>query len=246
MYKTYQNFDPLAALDANAFIRQGIIPIASLNERNALTAHKGMTIVRSDLNNREERFDGSTWVAHEAGSLIVYPASVSGATIAADGTVVPNAAQSISVNGVFSTKYRHYRIDYWYKSDAANGGWIRLRGNGTDNTSAKYSYRIGVQSGTNSQLTQETQNISFFGIPGAAAEIHFGEIHVYNPAHSGANNLKTLTGNDNGIFNMSQTQYAGALLDADNSAFDGFTYSLSSPGSFLTTAPCAFKVYAYA
>lgn len=96
------------------------------------------------------RYNGSNWVTNEGGMYLIRPTSVAGTgvTVGSDGGVDFAAATSVSVNGVFSSRFRNYLIDFEL-SAPADMAFIgaRLRAAGVDSTANEYRYAIIRSSG---------------------------------------------------------------------------------------------------
>ena len=78
------------------------------------------------------------------GLVPITPASVAvgagSASVGAGGLVTVTAAQTISLNGVFSSAYRNYRIDFGIESSAGGNGSLaaRFRNAGVDRSTTDY------------------------------------------------------------------------------------------------------------
>lgn len=121
--------------------------------RLALTGgdlYEGLRFRTTDTD-RDWLYSGSAWLASDPGLYTVYPTSVSGGTIGADGSVSFSGASSISLNGIFSARFREYDIRWTITSRTVTGGTgvelLRLRAGGVDNSAAVYGWRRFVSSG---------------------------------------------------------------------------------------------------
>lgn len=61
-------------------------------------------------------------------------------TVSTNGAVTVNGASTISLNGVFTSQYRNYRIVANLASNSFSRGQIRFRNAGSDRTNANYWY----------------------------------------------------------------------------------------------------------
>lgn len=182
------------------------------------------------------------------GCHLLIPSSVSGATVNGLGMIVPTTgAKAVSINGVFSSRYTHYRLAYSYDTGDANGSWIRLRNNGVDYTASEYSQQAFGGSGT-TLINSSTLNNSFMGVAAAGHNVHFGHIDIFNPGHSNffkqfeVHNTGSVTGGMHTNQNGGWIGNGASLLGT----FDGLTFSLSTQTTnpFLATRAW-FKVYGY-
>lgn len=89
----------------------------------------------------------STYQTITATGLVkVIPSSAVNGTVGATGTVTFSGASSVSLNGVFTSTYDHYRIVVSRLTSAANANInIRLRSGGTDESSGSNFYKIQYQ-----------------------------------------------------------------------------------------------------
>lgn len=85
--------------------------------------------------------DGGTgWKRVLAGLNQVYPSSVTGGTINADGSVSASASTALVMNGIFSTAFSAYQIEYDITSLSAAAQLIaQLTASGVAQTAAVYS-----------------------------------------------------------------------------------------------------------
>lgn len=99
------------------------------------------------------RWDGAAWKPYGAGLYPVRPASTngSGVTVTDTGLITFTSAGTFSVNGVFSSEFSQYQIEF--KVDTAStdlGGEFRLRVAGVDATT---NYRTHYTQGTGTTTT---------------------------------------------------------------------------------------------
>lgn len=114
--------------------------------------------------------DTSQWVelrsevaTSQVGLVPVIPSSIvvgSGtATTSTTGLVTFSGASTLSLNGIFSSAYRHYRMVIYITQTATADLNMRFRTSGTDNSSASYiysEYYYGSSAGTGN-VTSRTQ-----------------------------------------------------------------------------------------
>jgi hypothetical protein len=80
-----------------------------------------------------------------AGGLVqIIPTSISNtsgtASISSKGLVTFNGVSSLSLNGVFTSTYKVYKIFWIGRHSATTGCNMRLRASGTDNSASDHSY----------------------------------------------------------------------------------------------------------
>jgi hypothetical protein len=185
----------------------------------------------SDAGKALWRYDGSNWVLNQPGSMVIRPTSVTGGTLQpSTGVVVADAgSKAISFNGVFSAKYRRYRLDYQYYSGTPNGSQLRFRNAGVDYAGLNYGYQVTYNNTDNTLVTAHTSNNGAFGIAATARPGHFGWIELNNPANGDTAQYtqKVILGMDG--YSNDIAHFAGLVAGADAQTFDGVTFYLSSP-----------------
>lgn len=198
---------------------------------------EGLQFYATDTN-RDWFYDGAAWLPSDPGSYVVRPTSVVNGTIGADGRITPTAgAASISFNGLFTTRFRRYRVEYYFTTNAAAGSVLRLRAAGVDNSSANYGIQQHYASGSTA-ATQGLVGQQQWAHAAFAAQFLWGSIEFNNPAHTGAGMEKTVTGLVNGYLSQQVVNYSGLLSGGTGLSFDGFSLILSSstfaaPGAFF-------------
>ena len=152
----------VGSYDANGIWQYGesdnISPFATTLNKLASSASSAFTSDRSRLATLEA---GSL-----AGLIPVAPTSVSvaGGTAAANsvGTVTFTNATSISLNSVFTSKYKNYRVMLNFTGFSANNDvFLRLRAAGTDSTSS-YTYAGNVMNTASAAGSWVANNASYF------------------------------------------------------------------------------------
>lgn len=164
----------------------GLIPaVADKAARDALftSPANGNRVWRLDTKS-EEYYDGTAW--WRADNRIVPAAGVgTGVTIDADGTIrlaaVPSSTY-VGVNGVFTSKYKAYRIRY----NIIGGGSLvsRLTVGGTEVSANTYNGSRLHVSGTTAVAATDT-NVNGMTIASFASALYTGEIEVHNPGEAG-------------------------------------------------------------
>ncbi|QIG58110.1 minor tail protein [Microbacterium phage Zepp] len=200
--------------------------------------------VRVELSLRKVVIHGkSNGVApKEQGKVLLRPTSVVGATVNAANEIIPNSsATSVSVNGVFSEKYRAYEIEAWFHSAAAGAiPTFRYRSAGADQTAASaYSSEYYGMNGTSMAASQQSE--SSFSLPVIGATFHKLWMSIINPYTLGTETVADFrmdsflngTGQRQGFFYYS----GGGAIN-----MDGFTF-LYAAGSYHATQRSWIKVY---
>lgn len=177
-----------------------------------------------------------------AGLDLIIPTSVAvsgGSASVSGGQITFSGVSSISINGCFVSTYDNYRIIIDSTSPSANNYLdMRLRNNGTDDTSASYRYAIGYVGLTSATMTYQTQETgstrwraSFMP---SADTTNSVSIDMYSPKKA---DLTRFAGNGTV---SSQTQFLGGMF-VSATQFDGFTiYSEAA-----STIGGTLRVYAY-
>lgn len=167
----------------------------------------------------------------EAGSLAglipVVPATVTAVTGTAStnalGTVTFTGCSKISLDGVFTSAYRNYKIVFAISGSSANTSLIfRYKKNGTEYTGAQYNFggQAFRDSGSTTAFvgqTQSSQSISWVNGPASGVGSGNGVIDLYQPfGNTYQSNTTYFRGGDNssmaGIFTGS-TCFSGQTND---------------------------------
>ena len=165
--KTFTAGDVLIAGDVNNFLMdQTVMVFATAAARTAAipTPSQGMTTYRSDIN-ALEIYNGAAWLG-ATGLTGVAPTSIAntGGTASMSGITTTFAGvTSLSLNGVFRTGFRNYRI-ILEATSTTTVAWFsaRLRTAGTDNNSASYNL-VSVQTANDTALTRVSNvNLTLF------------------------------------------------------------------------------------
>ena len=115
------------------------------------------------------------------GLVLIKPSTVVNGTDNGKGTVSFSAQTAISLNDVFSSIYDNYRILINVESAGAPELGLRLRANGSDNSSSiYYSQRLRAQDTTVSAARQVTQTYFPIG-PVQTSQKNVAIIELNNP-----------------------------------------------------------------
>ena len=203
----------------------------------------GDTYQESDGNKVLWKYDGSNWVTGENGMYLIRPTSVVNATVGADGAVIPNASvSSISVNGVFTTRYRDYLIRYATRTGTLGGATFLLRAGGVDHTSDyRTSYLLSSSGTPTSGMDPATNSIEASGTP---SDVKWGSLQLLAPAHTTLTMFELSIGVAPTTSSAQLSRKGTMIGTASSKAFDGFTHTTGS-GTFDVDVT-RFKVYGLA
>jgi hypothetical protein len=231
-YKEFSTGDVLTAADANGYLASQVVMVfASAAARTSAIAspQEGMISYLKDTD-ATQYYSGSAWVA-------IAGASSSGLTLINSTSFT--ASSAVSVNSVFSSTYRNYKIVASYNMSVNNEALnMRLRVSGTDDSSANYYINGTIGVTANISNVGAANQTSFKVQQGGATAAGFS-MDLYAP------NIGTRINMTSQGSAISTGAYAsgfniGGFLDANVTA-DGFTLI---PGSGTITG--IVKVYGYA
>lgn len=225
-----QDFDnTLLARDAS--LDKSIRTVDSMLARDTLipAPATGDRVFRSDLNTWQF-YDGAGWVSQG----LIRPTSVSGTGVSiGDGGVVEFAgATNIYINGVFSTRYRLYELNWHTSRSGTNVEFCRLRNSGSDRPSNYASRRVfSTGAGFNEQVTIGA-GWDFSPTPGRTFSAK--TVRLLNPGHAEFTRVVGGSGMESDGSSLTNViSLAGEHREAV--ASDGFTIYPSSSGTFSGT-----------
>lgn len=206
---------------------------------------KGDTYQETDALFRKFEYDGGAWVTGENGLYLIRPVTFAGCTIAADGSIIPTATPTeITVDSVFSTRFRSYRLEFQVRNSAGGIGMLMnlRRGGANVGGATGYGYsRIngstaGAITGSSSTGTTAWDLVSTGGTYVA------GELTLHNPAFSG---LKTMVGTTIAVSAGNTTSsFGGANGDGTIlAALDGFRVNPTAGTFLIDSSQSFFKLY---
>jgi len=155
------------------------------------------------------------------------PTSVagSGVSVSANGKVSFTTATTVSVNGCFTTDYDNYRIIIDISATStSNGGGVRMRASGTDNSATEYRGRQSY--GTVSTFATAAFATTSFPYAAVVATEHFIIIDINAPAIARPTRAQ-----------LTASAWVGTTATADtfvnmkhnvSTAYDGFTLTPST------------------
>lgn len=125
-------------------------------------------------------YTGTAWVIVENGLYLIPPTSVTGGTITAGKTVL-TSGDTVTINGVFSSRFRRYRVvaDWTSTTGTNNGAFFRLTASGTPSTTG-YDSQTQIANGT-TVTGAYSPSASAFSAVSAVGTAHSGEFLLFNP-----------------------------------------------------------------
>lgn len=179
-------------------------------------------------------------VVHNA-MMLIKPSSVditgagSSATINDSGSVTFSACESLSLNGVFSSTYDNYVINYWFTSSGGANIGLRLRLSGSDATASNYVDQLLSADSTSVTGFRGTQDRFRGGDSYGTQRAGFTNF-MYGPALAQPTAYRLVAANDL----TSAALFDGAGTHSLSTAYDGFTLYNRTAG---TTFGGLVKVY---
>lgn len=175
------HFANLATSTDTAIVANASGLIGTDAQRIALTGavkREGLEWYSTDTNKRWF-YDGTNWLSNSPGSYLVEPTTVANGTINSDGSVSFTAVASVSLNGVFTTRFREYEVS-WEGTRSGGIEYMRLRGGGSDNTAASYGQRRVWTTG--SGYNEAATIVSQFDTSASSFTSSYKTLRVLNPA----------------------------------------------------------------
>lgn len=160
------------------------------------------------------------------GLVLVKPSSVVNGTDNGKGTVSFTSVSSLSLNGVFNSTYNNYKMIIDYQVSAAFPK-IRLRANGSDATSADYSWQSFQFSNTTVDVRRNTGDTTWDISASVGNNVtQFIELELYNPFASSltwgfAKSYQSGSGQFNNFRMNTSTSYDGFTLYPSTSTMTG-------------------------
>lgn len=157
--------------------------------------------------------------------LAVIPTSVdkSGGTasISSTGKVTFSSTAYISLNGIFTSKYKNYKIVLSNIVDSSDiTAKMRFRSTGVDNTTGNYFYNsLGYANATQFNLTASNTDHLEFSVWSAHASGGSAELLITNPYTSLS---KQMIGSSRGSYATNTTHAVGGAFNG-SALFDGIT-----------------------
>lgn len=197
---------------------------------------------RTNDTDRDWYYDGTNWLVADAGQYLIYPSTVTGGTVAADGTINFSGTAQVILDGIFSSRFQRYEIVYRHSHSANSGAAVQMRAGGTTYSGANYSEQRLAVTGTSITANAPTAQTSWGAASLSAPGYLAGSLSFISPATTGTPKYYSQQGQIAPGMGISNIQ--GWLGSVDNSVYDGFRYYLTTGGATFTSG--YMKVYAYA
>lgn len=188
----------------------------------------GDTYQESDGNKVLWKRMGGLWVTNEGGAYLIRPTSVAGTgiTINADGSIdLGSTGNACRVNGVFSSRFRRYRIIAdWNVSGGSNGLQVQLCSGGTNDSSSNYNEQHLLGTGSSANSSQSLGGSAFSGVGVASTGFTYDAL-VFNPAHASKTTQLLVHWGA-----LGSSVYGVGMISQQfgiNKDFDGFRFALS-------------------
>lgn len=179
--------------------------------------------------NQRWRYSGTAWTLISAGLNLILPTTVTNGTLVGGGTVTFTGVTSVSLNGVFSSTYDWYQIEYDFTTSGAGIFNPVLRVSGTDATSAYDTQRsTAINATLAAAQSLNAANWVGSGAVGITGARQSGTIKLYNPGTAVATTgvvQAIITPNP---MTTSAALYTGGLLHRTLTAYDGITLAVST------------------
>ena len=176
------------------------------------------------------------------GLVPLAPTSVSvssgSAAITADKAVTFSGATAVSLNGIFSSTYKNYRIIINATTNVATTVLIRLRNGTTDATAAAYN-QAGFSSNSSGLVAFNATALAYLILFDTYAGIESGStLDMYNPQTA---QQTTATGLSVGVPGGTVRSTSHNLYHSTGASYDGFTFLTNNANTLSGT----IKVYGY-
>lgn len=203
----------------------------------------------------EQRKPGMTWTETDTGSIYraadnagrdwllviepeLRPTSVNGGTVDTFGGIVPLAgASTVRVNGVFSSRFRVYRVQFWLAMSVSTAGLgVNLTKGGVSHSAAQYAAQRMIVNGGSVTASSSSGQAGWSGTGITGSNLQ-GEWLFRNPATSG---IKSFDADASQAPGLGFSQERGWLGNVESETFDGFQFTASSgtfQGGFLKVQP---------
>lgn len=192
---------------------------------------EGDTFKETDLLKRTWIYDGTNWVTNENGLFLIRPSSVVNAVANSDGSVsANNGATTFSLNGVFSSRFRKFRIEMFSWRSASSNEFFRLRNSGADYSGAQYNHSSVEGNGTTASSAGST-TATEFPLNAGAGERSWGHLDVLHPALNSHKGLETDVASGTTI--RVKAVRAGWISGQDATIFDGITFLITGGPTYL-------------
>lgn len=202
----------------------GAVPFRNRAEMDTWTAPDGALARDLSTGERYERI-GTTWRGPDTGLRLLIPSSVTGgATLLPTGRILLTDGDSVVVNGVFSSRFRSYRIMAdWQVAGGVNGAVFEMCAGGVASVTGYYQQSL-LAAGNSTAGSYSAGITSFAAVP-YAGNGHFIDFTLTAPALA----------RDTYLDMRSHVPTAGLAQSTGyhqpSVSYDGFRLRLSSTGT---------------
>jgi hypothetical protein len=173
------------------------------------------------------------------GLVLMKPSTVVNGTDNGKGTVSFSGASTVSLNGVFNSTYKRYRILFDFVGSTNNDALFRLRVAGADATGTNYGTQ-GLSSDGTSTASARNANTYWYTNEVRVAGRYVQEYELFNPAAASqtygfSRSTSIVTADTTQVF-----QTLTSLGHSLSTAYDGFTF-YTATGNFTGSV----SVYGY-
>lgn len=183
----------------------------------------GDTYQETDGNKVLWKHDGANWLTNEGGLYLIRPTSVVNATVDEKGTVVPvNATTTVSVNGVFSSRFSSYDIHCGINFSAGSQPFMRLRNSGVDETGTAYAAQ-GVVSSSSVVSGSSSVGTTFWSLDAYTTVWHAISLTLFTPFRYKGDSPKFIQAESVGAPGPYKSSLSGYIGNKDAVDYDGFT-----------------------
>ena len=191
---------------------------------------------------------GTNWISQDIGMYLIRPTGVTGGTFNSEGAFIPDgSATAYRFGGVFTTRFRAYRIVYYRKTSTNNADLFRLRASSVDYASSTYTWYSMEGTGSGNAISAAGNGVTSWALNAGTASNVWGTIDLYNPAHAGTDMLKTYQSNFTGttFAAVNVATRGGYISGIDSNSYDGFSI-ITSPSGAWSSGASWLKIYGIA
>lgn len=235
------NFDKidLAVGDPDEQNRQWYGPASDIGTL-PVAPKDGDTYKETDGAKRLWTREGGNWLTNEGGLFLIRPTAVSGTgvSVGSDGRVIFIAnTPEVQIDGVFSTRFKRYRILATVESGSVDSDVFFALRNGGAYVGAGQAYWVRLEStGTTGPTRASASAQGHIGGGRAGASGGIVNYELQNPAQA---QRKFITG-ESFSTDLAFRSWGGQIILL--SACDGFSFGTEAPG----TITGSLKIYGYA
>lgn len=145
------------------------------------------TVGRWSPNKVRKRLLEDTWVFPNSGMILMRPTSIvvagvgATASIGVNGSVTFTSAESLSLDGVFTSGYDNYMVVMRHLGSAANTLLFRLRASGTDASGSNYTRQFISADNTTVSGARATSQTSARVLNIATSQRQGDVVSIYGP-----------------------------------------------------------------